>query len=463
MTTAALARGEMARGGTSAGVVAAARDHSRERREACETLRLLETSTVGAFVLACGATGVFWFLRILPLEIGTAARVAFAYAVLYLLAGRAAEALAPTAALRATTVLLRAVSIAVLAAVWHLLGGVHNPMLLLVFAIPVVAAAVAAGPAYAALEALGSVLAVAAVSVMESAELRWYLFQFGVPSALVPSLSPVTGATELLPDLVAQPSYVIVVLGMFAAIQTGGALVAGDIAHVLRRRRARQEFADTAVSAVTHSFQAALTQTPLPTAVVHADTAEVLLTSESFRQGVLRHGEDLTGRSLFELVSFADPARVRELVRDGGEVLLCPCAVGPEQRVVHLRSFAFTHGPDRLACVTLEERSELTYLRAATEAMGDAVLIIGEDRRVRYANRAAGELLGELHYGMEEALAAQALNGSGHLFEPGWEGERRVQLGGRELRVSQSTVALRSGAEVLRMITLHRVTSSRPS
>jgi PAS domain-containing protein len=111
----------------------------------------------------------------------------------------------------------------------------------------------------------------------------------------------------------------------------------------------------------------------------------------------------------------------------------------------------------------LEERSELTYLRAATEAMGDAVLIIGEDRRVRYANRAAGELLGELHYGMEEALAAQALNGSGHLFEPGWEGERRVELGGRELRVSQSTVALRSGAEVLRMITLHRVTSSRPS
>jgi PAS domain-containing protein len=424
-------------------------------RDLRESHRLLESATLASLLLACAAAGVPWFLRVLPLEIGGAARLAFVYALVYLALARAAGHLARPGLLRIATVLLRAASLVVLAVVWHLLGGVSNPTLLLLFAVPVAAAAIAAGIGSALAEAAGAVVVVGAVALAESPELRWYLLQLGVPiGRSLPSLAPVPGASELFPGLAGQPGYLFALLAMFAVAQLGIALVAGALSRALRRRGSREDLAESARASVSHAFQSALLHTPVPTVVVFADTAEVVLASESFRQAMFRHGQELAGRPLFDLVTFSDGGRVRRAIEDGGELSLCPCRVGPESRVVQLRAFPFPHERGRLACITLEDRTDLAYLRAASEASDDAMLVIGTDERLRFANRAARDMLGDLHFGMPASEAWHDLNGAGAVLETTWEGERTVQAGARALQVSQSTLRLDGGSEVVRMMTL---------
>lgn len=439
---------------TSSGRTSALRD-LRERH------RLLESATLASLLLACAAAGVPWFLRVLPLEIGGATRLAFAYALVYLVLARAAERLARPGLLRLATVLLRAASLVVLAALWHLLGGVYNPTLLLLFMVPVLAAAIAAGMSAALAEAAGSVVAVGAVALAESPELRWYLLQLGVPlGRSLPSLAPVSGSSELLPGLAGQPGYVVALLAVFAVAQLGSALIAGGLARALRRRGRRDDLTESARAAVSHAFQSALRHTPVPTVIVFADTAEVVLTSESFRHAMLRHGEELAGRPLFDLVTVADGGRVRRIIEDGGELPLCPCRVGPESRVIQLRAFPFPHEGQRLACITLEDRTDLAYLSAASEASDDAVLVIGTDERLRFANRAARDVFGELHFGMLTSEAWRGLSGAAALLETTWEGDRVIQVGARALEVRQSRLRLDGGSEVVRMMTLR---SPRPN
>ncbi len=85
---------------------------------------------------------------------------------------------------------LHAVGVVVIALMWHYVGGIHNPAFLLVFALPVVGAIfLSRWQPYAI--AILAILAVSAVALSESPELRWYA------SGLVPQtswLSPLFGA-----------------------------------------------------------------------------------------------------------------------------------------------------------------------------------------------------------------------------------------------------------------------------
>jgi hypothetical protein len=63
-------------------------------------------------------------------------------------------------------------------------------------------------------------------------------------------------------------------------------------------------------------------------------------------------------------------------------------------------------------------------------------------------------MLGDLHFGMPASEAWRDLNGAGAVLETTWEGERTVQAGARALQVSQSTLRLDGGSEVVRMMTL---------
>ena len=69
-------------------------------------------------------------------------------------------------------------------------------------------------------------------------------------------------------------------------------------------------------------------------------------------------------------------------------------------RVANVHSHPVEHEGTSYAYVVLEDVTEQNYLKAAFDAIPDAVLVIGADQRLLYANRAA-ETLGDLYFGMD--------------------------------------------------------------
>ncbi|MGH7057926.1 MAG: hypothetical protein ACREFZ_08590, partial [Acetobacteraceae bacterium] len=108
--------------------------------------------------------------------------------------------------------ILHAVGVVVVALIWHYAGGLHNPAFLLVFVLPVIGAIFLSRWQPYAMAAL-AILAVAAVALWESPELRWYA------SGLAPQAAWLTGlfgspsmAREVFPGFYAPPAYFLVLL-----------------------------------------------------------------------------------------------------------------------------------------------------------------------------------------------------------------------------------------------------------
>jgi len=170
-------------------------------------------------------------------------------------------------------------------------------------------------------------------------------------------------------------------------------------------------------------------------------------------------GEDLAGQELFDLLRFAEPGRVRGLLQAGdGDLPFCRYLVGREARVAHLNVYAFRYQGASYAWVSFRDRTDLFYLQAAFQAIDEPLLVIGSDDRLRYANRAAEEVFGELYFGMD---ASAALKGSG-LPERWWSAgasppsARRLGIGNAVYDVNGVVTRASDEAEALSILRLSR-------
>src|SRR6185295_195284 len=81
-------------------------------------------------------------------------------------------------------------------------------------------------------------------------------------------------------------------------------------------------------------------------------------------------------------------------------------------RVANVRCYTVEHEGGSYAYVVLEDVTEQHYLKAAFDAIPDAVLVIAGDQRLLYGNRAAEQLFGDLYFGMDvEPLLARPSRG----------------------------------------------------
>lgn len=376
-------------------------------RERLRALDLLALATVCAGLLS---VALAWFLRLLPVDLGPGARAAFVFTLVYALLAARSERLRGARAVAAAGALLQAALILFLAAFWHLAGGLQNPGLLLVFALPVCGAGVLLGRAAAAAEALLALAGVAVVALFESSSLLWYVVQSGLPVASAPRLVAWLPAPEPpFPRLAGEPAFELTLLVGFGVALMACALAAPAVAEAAGRRERRSEAPDATGDPLRAAFQLA----PTASVIVRAESAETLMANHSFVTSLLLHGQDVRGRELFELVAFDEPRAVRALLAAGqGEIAFCAYRVGPERRVARLR---VSHAAPGCACVSLEEATTLHHVTAALDADSQPLLVIGADERLCYSNRAAQELFGELFLGLEAALA---LDGPGR--PPGW-------------------------------------------
>jgi PAS domain-containing protein len=410
------------------------------------------TFTLGVALLA---VAVPWFLRVLPLSFAPAAWAAFGFAVLHLGGAALSDRFATPRSLLVSIGLSQGLGIVFLGVLWHLVGGLQNPMFLVAFALPVTASGMLLSAGATGASAVLSIVVAGFVAVAESPDLRLYLFELGLPVGFLNRLMPprLPGPAWPFPGLLGQPAYLCLLLAGFAVFQASAALLSCRLAAIARRRESRLRITAQVQEEVDSLFQEVAGSSPLPVALVFADSGRVAYANASFVKRMMLHGQEVAGRDLFALLDFQDPRALKTLFATGGEIPFCAYGVGPEARVARLGVQPVAHRGEGYAMVRFEDLTDVFHLHAAWEASEDALLVIGADDRLGYANRAARELFGGVSPGLwaTEALAW-----------PGWQDDwwrpgRTTQLAleGVSYRVSATSVrpALTSGAIVLLRIT----------
>lgn len=397
--------------------------------------RALAAAWLGAVVAGLAAVAVPWYLRALELELGPLVWSVFAYAAFHLLAVSAAERVKSRSGLHLSLAAVGAASLAFLALLWHMAGVLDNPVFLLTFFLPAVASGVLLGRGAALLTAALSVAAVVSVASLESAELRWYLIQLGVPIDGIVGLLPqgLPGGSTPFPGLATGPAFQLTLLLAFAILLPAAAVLAERAARQRLRVLTGQRTAAAAREEARDLFQEALRADPVPTLLLNPDTGQLLDASRSFVNQMLLEPGDFARRTLFDVLSFSDPESVRELLRKrSGELAFCGYRVGKEARMARLRAFRVELRGEPYACVRLVDQNELFYLSKALDALDEALLVIREGREVAYYNEAAERLFPGLHFGID---AAPLLESPGQ--PPDWwsaagdgEHETRAELAG---------------------------------
>jgi len=156
-------------------------------------------------------------------------------------------------------------------------------------------------------------------------------------------------------------------------------------------------------------FQAVLRASPYPAAIIDRATGEIIDGSNSFARDLLGNARFPLRKRLTDVVQFSLPERIEQLLaRGSGAALYTVFYAGGTGRVANVRCYTVEHDGGSYAYVVIEDVTELHYLKAAFDAIPDAVLVIGSDQHLLYGNRAADQLMGDLYFGMDvEPLLAR--------------------------------------------------------
>ena len=409
--------------------------------------RIVIVAVLGTFV----AIALPWFFRIAEIELRAPAIVLLGFAIAYLGIVIVSDRVRSTRALSRTTYATLVISVVFIAGLWYSAGAAQNPVLLIAMTLPLIAAGAGRRTALLFDVALYSVAAVAVTMLLTAPDLIWYLVQLGVPLGRLAVALPQSASREVFQGTQISPPAALAIFATFALGELAFAWCLSSLLRVLRNRPSRVTKGATTLP--DSLSDAALSAISVPAVLVLADTGQIFRTSTTFRQQMLLHEESTPAGELTAIIEFVDPESVREAIACGDSIPFCQYRVGAESRISTLRVAAFSHGAVRYAHVMFLDWSADAYLSAAAEDVQDPILVIGLDRRLRYANRAAAVLLGEHSYvgrNVQELLAPGG--------DPGWwesmgSENRRVQIAERSFEASSRTVRL-GGSESGSLIVL---------
>jgi diguanylate cyclase (GGDEF)-like protein len=198
-------------------------------------------------------------------------------------------------------------------------------------------------------------------------------------------------------------------------------------------------------------FQNVLRASPLPSVLVDRTTRQVVDGSDAFRRQFVTGSDYATDRSLFTLVEFSQPERIDQLVaRGSGTAWYAVYYAGGIARMANVRCYTVEHEETSYAYLILEDVTEQHYLKAAFDAVPDAVLILSSQQKLLYANRTAEELFGELYFGADVAPLLGSWWRGSERFEA-----RRVELRDRPYDASGVPFRFAGEAETSTILTLH--------
>ena len=330
--------------------------------------------------------------------------------------------------------------------VWEHVGGLQNPMFLMVFALPVVGA-IFLSRWHPYLIAAVSVIAVVVVALSQAPELRWYA------SGLLGSdawLAWLFGNQSEAPQpsfsgFYAPSSYLIVLFEVFTILLFGCAVAAEYVGTIFERLNAHIVMARTEAERGQEMWAGLIERLPMPALLIDPDTLRVVASSE--HAGIyLRAGElPLEGRPLFEALKFSYPDIVQELIvgSDGGAPATV-IRVGEQLRVTHIRVLHVAHKGRRLALLTIEDATEVFCLKAALDTSEYAAFVIDARGLVLAFNKPAGGLFGGAEVGADAGQLLAQPDAPPRWWDPGLTGRRKmhVEIGPRIYQVTSSAISL---------------------
>lgn len=382
-----------------------------------------------------------WFVGALEIDLGTVALTLAVGAAVLAALSAATDRLPGT---RFDVLALHGqnlVGILLLTFVWHLAGGTRNPLPLVPFLLPVLALAALGRRRDVLLLASASIVLVSGVAVCDSPELRWYLLQVGLPLDTVFRSLPVElpGRGDPFPSASMTPSGEAVVLELFAVLLVSAALLARSVSS--RRAELVERLSLSRDPESRSVFQSALRSSSVPSALIVAESAEILDVSRSFANQMLLPSGGAGGRTLFDVVSFRDrPGVERLLARGSGELPFAAYSVGAESRVARLLAQRVGHAGREYVLVSLVDRDELFHVWRAFEAADEGLLLVAGETLVA-SNEAASRLLGDLHFGMDVGpLLASASAPSRFWWREIPASGMAIELSGRKLLARSRSV-----------------------
>jgi PAS domain-containing protein len=349
---------------------------------------------------------------------------------------------------------LHALGVVVVALIWHYTGGVHNPAFLLVFVLPVTGAIfLSRWQPYAV--ALLAIVAVSAVALADSPELRWYA------SGLVPQASwlarlfgSATEASEPFPGFYAPPGYFLVMLEGFAVLMAACAFAAEYLGSVFDRLHADLAGARMEAERAQQLWTSLIEELPLAAALVDARTLQVV--SESAELASLcADGAPAVGRKLTEAMRFSYPEILEELVTGvGGAAQHVVLHRGGELCLARIRVQHIPYKGRRLALILMERVTEDFAARAALDVAEQAIVVIDSQDRVLAFNRPALALFSATRVGADASTLLAQPEAPPRWWEPGLTGRRKmhVRILPRLFQVSSTAVSLPGEEERLCVI-----------
>jgi PAS domain-containing protein len=324
--------------------------------------------------------------------------------------------------------ILHAVGVVAVALIWHYAGGIHNPAYLVVFVLPVIGAIFLSRwqPYVIAILAM---LAVTAVALSGSPELRWYA------SGLAPQAAWLTGlfggasaASEPFPGFYAPPGYFVVLLEVFAILMAACAFAAEYLGNVFDRLHADHVAARAEAERAQQLWANLIEELPLPAALVDTRTLQIVSQSAELATWV-PDGAPSVGRKLTEAVNFSYPEIIEELANGiGGMAPNVALHRGEELFLARVRAQPIPYKGRRLALILIEETTESYAVRAALDVAEQAIVIVDSRDRVLSFNRPALALFSATRVGADAQTLLAQPDAPARWWEPGLTGRRKMQV-----------------------------------
>lgn len=190
-------------------------------------------------------------------------------------------------------------------------------------------------------------------------------------------------------------------------------------------------------------FQSVLRAAPYPSAIIDRSNGHILDGSASFAKQFLEGETFPVARSFMSVVPFSQPERIEQiLMRGSGTAFYMVYHVNGVGRTANVRCYSVDHDGGSYAYVVIEDVTEQHYLKAAFDAIEDAVLVISSDRRLLYANHPAEGLFEQLYFGMP--------------MEDRFD-QKRIEIKGQPYEASSVAFRFAGESEVSTILTLHNV------
>ncbi|MBV8911038.1 MAG: hypothetical protein JOZ89_09780 [Gammaproteobacteria bacterium] len=424
---------------------------------------LLDDSWLLTIFAIVFATAVPWLVSGLRIDLVPTAAGLVTLGAIHVAFAALASRHSPQDTRRARTLIaLQVFGVVVIAYVWAHAGGLHNPLFLTVFALPIVGSIFLSRwqPYFVAV--LAAVL-VALIAALETPELRWYAPSLGeLFGRLDEVLGHGNGARLPFAGFYAPSEYFIVLLEVFAIMVFACAIAAEYLGTIFERLHTQVDMARAEAERGQQLWTTLIEQLPLPAFLLDAHSSEVVRMSHAARirfsatadtganatdadAAAQSASGDLIGRNFFEALSFSYPELIQELL-SGADGVANPCMIRHAGRLLttEVRVRHIAQRGRRFALVVVIDRTEAYCVKAALDASEQAALVADASGRVLAFNKPATVLFPEAGLDAELSRLLPQANPQSRWWDPGLTGRRKlhVSISQRIYQLTSSSVTL---------------------